>query len=52
LCKPLTLADSSKLFVTIHPSSLLRIDDEKDKHAAYRGFVADLKRAAAEVGGA
>jgi uracil-DNA glycosylase len=47
--KPLTLADGTKLFVTIHPSSLLRIEDENDKHAAYRGFVADLKSAAAEV---
>jgi uracil-DNA glycosylase len=48
--KSLTLADGTKLFVTIHPSALLRIEDEKDKHAAYRGFVADLKNAAAEVG--
>lgn len=48
--KPLTLADGTRLFVTIHPSALLRIEDEKDKHAAYRGFVADLKTAAAEVG--
>jgi DNA polymerase len=47
--KPLALADGTKLFVTVHPSSLLRIEDEKDKHAAYRGFVADLKKAAAEV---
>jgi uracil-DNA glycosylase len=46
----LTLADGTKLFITIHPSSLLRIEDEKDKHAAYRAFVADLKSAAAEVG--
>jgi uracil-DNA glycosylase len=50
--KPLTLADGTRLFVTIHPSALLRIEDEKDKHAAYRGFVADLKKAVAEVGGA
>src|SRR5579864_21482 len=48
--KPLALADGTKLFVTVHPSSLLRIEDEKDKRAAYRQFVADLKRAAAEVG--
>jgi uracil-DNA glycosylase len=45
----LTLADGTKLFVTIHPSSLLRIEDESAKHAAYRAFVADLKNAAAEV---
>ncbi len=47
--KPLALDDGTTLFVTVHPSSLLRIDDEKDKHAAYRQFVADLKKAAAEV---
>jgi uracil-DNA glycosylase len=47
--KPLTLADGTRLFVTIHPSALLRIEDEKDKLVAYRGFVADLKKAAAEV---
>ncbi len=47
--KPLMLADGTRLFVTIHPSSLLRIEDEKDKQAAYRQFVADLEEAAAEV---
>jgi hypothetical protein len=31
------------------PSALLRIEDENDRHAAYRSFVADLKKAAAEV---
>jgi len=48
---PLKLADGTKLFVTVHPSSLLRIEDDKDKRAAYRQFVADLKKAAAEVTG-
>jgi DNA polymerase len=47
--RPLDLADGTKLFVTIHPSSLLRIEDEKDRHEAYRQFVADLKAAAAEM---
>jgi uracil-DNA glycosylase len=47
--KPLALADGTRLFVTIHPSALLRIEDEADKRAAYRLFVADLKKAAAEV---
>jgi len=42
---PLTLADGTKLIVTVHPSALLRIEDEADKHAAYRDFVADLKAA-------
>jgi DNA polymerase len=44
---PVALADGTKLVVTIHPSALLRIEDENDKHAAYRDFVADLKAARA-----
>ncbi len=44
--KPLALADGTRLFVTVHPSALLRIEDAADKHAAYRQFVADLKSAA------
>jgi DNA polymerase len=43
----LALADGTRLFVTVHPSALLRIEDEAERHAAYRGFVADLKKAAA-----
>ncbi|HEX3504328.1 MAG TPA: UdgX family uracil-DNA binding protein [Xanthobacteraceae bacterium] len=42
---PLTLADGTKLVITMHPSALLRIEDEADKQAAYRDFVADLKAA-------
>jgi hypothetical protein len=30
----------------VHPSALLRIEDENDRHAAYKDFVADLKAAA------
>jgi uracil-DNA glycosylase family protein len=37
------LADGNAL-ATIHPSYLLRIEDERDKTAEYRRFVADLKR--------
>jgi DNA polymerase len=44
--KPLDLADGTRLFITVHPSSLLRIEDEGDKRVAYRQFVADLKSAA------
>ena len=44
---PVALADGTKLVVTIHPSALLRIEDENDKHAAYRDFVGDLKAARA-----
>ena len=47
---PVELADGTKLVVTIHPSALLRIEDENDKHAAYRDFVADLKAARAVAG--
>ena len=49
-CTPVELADGTKLVVTIHPSALLRIEDENDKHAAYRDFVADLKAARAAAG--
>ena len=47
---PVALADGTKLVVTIHPSALLRIEDEDDKHAAYRDFVADLTAARAATG--
>jgi uracil-DNA glycosylase len=45
----MSMADGTRLFVTVHPSSLLRIEDENDKQRAYRQFVADLKKAAAQV---
>jgi uracil-DNA glycosylase len=45
----MSLADGTTLFVTVHPSSLLRIQDDNDKQKAYRRFVADLKKAVAEV---
>ena len=43
--KPLALADGTALFVTVHPSALLRIRDNADKRTAYKALVADLKRA-------
>jgi len=43
---PVEMADGTKLVVTVHPSALLRIEDEDDRHAAYQEFVADLKVAA------
>lgn len=46
---PATLNDGSTLSVTVHPSALLRIKDDDDRHAAFRDFVADLKAAAAAV---
>jgi uracil-DNA glycosylase family protein len=39
----LTLADGLRVFVTVHPSSLLRLPDEADKRAAYALFVEDLR---------
>jgi uracil-DNA glycosylase family protein len=45
--KPLPMADGTTLVVTVHPSALLRIEDDDERHEAYRGFVADLKAAAA-----
>ena len=43
---PIDLQDGSRLVVTIHPSALLRIDDEADKREKYEEFVRDLKVAA------
>jgi uracil-DNA glycosylase len=45
----MSLADGTTLFITAHPSSLLRIPNESDRQKAYRQFVADLKKAAREV---
>ena len=47
--KTLSLADGTRLFVTVHPSALLRIEDDNDKRTAYRQFVADLRQAAAAI---
>jgi uracil-DNA glycosylase len=44
--EPIDLHDGARLVVTIHPSALLRIDDEADKRAKYREFVDDLQAAA------
>jgi DNA polymerase len=42
----LHLADGTAVFVTIHPSWLLRIEDDADKQREYDNFVADLRPAA------
>ncbi|MBV8106560.1 MAG: UdgX family uracil-DNA binding protein [Hyphomicrobiales bacterium] len=39
----LTLANGLRGFVTVHPSSLLRLPDEGEKQAAYALFVEDLR---------
>ena len=43
---PLTMRDGAKLVITIHPSALLRMEDEAAKEDAYREFVKDLRMAA------
>ena len=42
--EPLTLADGSECWVTVHPSSLLRIPDPERRREARALFVRDLKR--------
>lgn len=45
-----TLADGARVRVTIHPSLLLRLRTEAEKHAEYGRFVDDLRAAAALAG--
>jgi DNA polymerase len=45
------LEDGATLYVTIHPSSLLRKEDEADKAREYAAFVADLRAAAPQPRG-
>ena len=47
----LELADQTAVFVTIHPSALLRIEDASDKRRQFLAFVADLRRAAKSIEG-
>jgi DNA polymerase len=44
------LTDGGRMLATIHPSYILRIEDEADKRAQYRNFVADLKVCARTLG--
>ena len=37
------LSDGCHMLATIHPSYILRIEDDADKRAQYKQFVADLK---------
>ena len=39
----LDMPDGGKMVATIHPSYVLRIEDERDKQAQYRQLVRDLK---------
>src|SRR5712671_6071880 len=43
------LADGTPAFVTIHPSYLLRIQEEADKRREYEAFIADLRLAGETV---
>src|SRR6478672_4845139 len=42
----LSLDDGTRVVITIHPSALLRTQDDDERHAAYAAFVKDLKAAA------
>jgi len=46
--KSMDLTDGTRLVITVHPSALLRIEDDEARRAAYQNFVADLKIAAAQ----
>ncbi|HET9714942.1 MAG TPA: UdgX family uracil-DNA binding protein [Pseudolabrys sp.] len=39
----MALQDGGRMLATIHPSYILRIEDEVDRRAQYKMFVADLK---------
>jgi uracil-DNA glycosylase family protein len=43
--KPLVTEAGARVFVTIHPSYLLRLRDAESRRAQYEAFVADLHRA-------
>jgi len=47
--RALTLDDGTPVFVTTHPSALLRVREEDDRTAQYKLFVVDLRRAAAAL---
>jgi DNA polymerase len=41
--KILDVANGLRIFITIHPSALLRLQDEDERHSAYASFVNDLR---------
>jgi uracil-DNA glycosylase len=47
--RPIPLEGDSQALVTVHPSYLLRLPDEDSKRREYAAFVADLRRAAAQL---
>ena len=44
--EPLTSPEGYRTFVTIHPSAILRVPDEKNREAEEHRFIDDLRRAA------
>lgn len=46
----LELASGLRVLITVHPSALLRLRDEKDKREAYDAFVQDLRSIARIIG--
>jgi len=44
--RPIDLPDGTRLVITIHPSALLRTEDEADRRAKYQELVSDLQAAA------
>ena len=47
--KVIKLADGQRGMVTTHPSSILRMPDQKARHAAFAALVKDLKAAAKQA---
>lgn len=48
--RPVRSEMGAAVFVTIHPSYLLRLRDEESRRTQYRAFVADLRRAGDALG--
>jgi len=48
--KPIAMPDGQQVFVTVHPSFLLRVPDEDAKMREYRAFVADMRKVAELIG--
>lgn len=44
--RAIALPDQRQMLATVHPSYILRIRDDDDRHAQFRRFVADLKAGA------
>ena len=47
----IAMQEGSRVIATVHPSSILRIEDESERHAELARFVEDLKRAVEAANG-